>query len=377
MTGLFLYNPADLYAKIPGGVQICSKEFLAVVENTVDELHQFEVQFSKGFLFRFLYKLNLDNYLSYQPSKWSKSLEEIIVTKNITHIFINKSELLRFSKLIKKMELPQHPKVIIMSHGNESGDLLGSLSSFNPTFNWFYRSFGIIKLGFNLFTESLFRKRYVDMVCTMSKEESAIEKWLGINNPFFISRLINRDEIDHPKRKGQVFGYVGTLNHTPNIAALTSLFDVIKFADQLPEIRVVGQPEEVGKSLASKYPFVKFLGALSDEELLQEVKSWNYFINPIFYYSRGASMKLAKAITWEIPVITTIAGRRGYCWTEGSLIETENSPKAFANKMISCLDHLNDHQAFVEEIKKIKYSAPTASEQGRLLRLHLQKLTNN
>ena len=79
-----------------------------------------------------------------------------------------------------------------MSHGNESGDLLAELTNKKPKFKGIYQFFGILKLGGVLFIESWYRKRYIDLVCTMTVEESAIEKWLGMNEPFIINRLIDQ-----------------------------------------------------------------------------------------------------------------------------------------------------------------------------------------
>lgn len=367
IKGLFLYNPLDLHAKIPGGVQICSQEFLKIIEATVDELHYFEVAYNRSLLFRLLHRLNLDNYISYNPQQDAQKLIAFIKEKQLSHIFINKSELIRFSKIIKN-ELPQ-VKVIIMSHGNDSGDFLGDLTGIEPRFKGLKKYTGILKLGLSLFTEAFYRKRYVDLVCTMSEEESAIEKWLGINHPFYIPRLIQKDSIIERHPIPNVFGYVGTLNHTPNIVALNQLFEQLKSEDYSAEIRVVGQPKAIGENLAKQYPFVKYLGPLSDEALFEEVKKWSFFINPIFNYSRGASMKLAKAIEWEIPILTTIAGRRGYIITKGSWIETDNTPKALAFQMKNLLNLSPDHyQELAAAVREIKMNSIEANELGRALR---------
>lgn len=367
IKGLFLYNPSDLHAKIPGGVQICSQEFLKIIEATVDELHHFEVRYNRSLVFRLLHRLNLDNYISYATKPYHQALIALIKEKQIGHIFINKSELIRFSKLLKK-ELPE-VKIIIMSHGNDSGDFLGDLTGIEPRFKGFKKYAGILKLGLSLYTEAFYRKRYVDLVCTMSEEESAIEKWLGINHPFYIPRLIQKDSLieRHPQR--HVFGYVGTLNHTPNIIALTQLFDQLRSEGAHTEIRIVGQPKAIGENLAKQYPFVRYLGPLSDEDLFEEVKNWGFFINPIFNYSRGASMKLAKAIEWEIPILTTIAGRRGYLVNNGSWIETDNTPKAMAAQMHNLLQlSATDYESLALQIKAIKASSIEATELGQLLR---------
>ncbi len=42
-------------------------------------------------------------------------------------------------------------------------------------------------------------------------------------------------------------------------------------------------------------------------------------------------MKLAKAIGWGLPIITTQAGRRGYDWRTGNLLVTPDDAKSFVN----------------------------------------------
>lgn len=374
IKGLFLHNPLDLNSKIPGGVQICSQEFLKILKATASELHYFEVGYNKSLIFRLLYKLNLDNYISYDVNKYTKTLIATISEKQITHVFINKSELIRFSRIIK--DKFQHVKVIIMSHGNESGDFLGDLTGIKPRFKGLKKYTGLLKLGLALFTESFYRKRYVDLVCTMSEEESAVEKWLGLNYPFYIPRLIDKTvQIKRAPIKN-VFGYVGTLNHTPNIIALHQLFEKLAELKLSLEVRIVGQPTEIGENLQLKYDFVNYLGPLSDEDLLKEVANWSFFINPIFNYSRGASMKLAKAIEWEIPTVTTFAGKRGYVINKGSLLETENIPASMAATIATCTQCTeNDYQNYVNETIAVKNSSVTVNELATQLKKSLLQLS--
>ena len=57
IKGLFLYNPSDLHAKIPGGVQICSQDFLEILTAAVNELYHFKVTYSTSLTFKLLYKI--------------------------------------------------------------------------------------------------------------------------------------------------------------------------------------------------------------------------------------------------------------------------------------------------------------------------------
>lgn len=376
IIALLLYNPLDLSSEINGGVQMCSMEFLELIKNTVDELHYFKVDNSSALLFRLMHKANFDLYQSYDIKKYKQTLISTITKQNISHVFINKAELIKFSKLIKDANLPDPPKIIIMSHGNESGDLLGDLSGKITKFSGILKYLGVLKLGIVLYLESWYRKRYVDLVCTISDEESAIEKWLGMNMTFFIPRLIQQSDDVIRTPKSGVFGYVGTLSHTPNFVALNVLFSEIAKGNTFPEVRLVGQPAEIGENFAKQYVFVKYLGALKDTDLVEEVKNWSFFINPIFNYSRGASMKLAKAIEWQVPIITTIAGRRGYLFDSGKLIETEDNPFAMAKAIIKQLNITDaDYDVFQKNIEEIKLGSLTAKELGENLRSYLEKLT--
>lgn len=359
MKALFLYNPLDLDAAIPGGVQICSRKFLKIIKLSSDELYYFGVNYSKSLLFRFLHKINFDLYQAYAVKRYREKLVSVLIEKNITHVFINKAELTRFSRLIKESNLPNKPKVIIMSHGNESGDLLGDLTNAPKGI---LKYAGIFKLGIVLYLESHFRKRYVDLVCTMSLEESAIERWLGMNKPFFIPQMIDRNvRIDRNPTAG-IYGYVGTLDHVPNSTALNMLFSALIKAQLNIEIRIAGQPAEVGKMLAANYPFVSYLGPLSDDELQKEIQTWSFFINPVFNYSRGASMKLAKAIEWEIPVITTMAGRRGYYWNDNYTLQSEDNVVDFIEKIKLANGELHSYSTYSEQIKLIRDNSPDAEK---------------
>lgn len=129
------------------------------------------------------------------------------------------------------------------------------------------------------------------------------------------------------------FGFVGTLNHPPNEIALSQIFELIQNKKLKIEIRLVGSGLEKGMEFSKKFSFVTYLGKLDDESLRIEIGFWSYFLNPIFWYSRGASMKLAKALEWGLPLITTKAGRRGYIFKKNILEDVNNNPFDFVEKI--------------------------------------------
>ena len=78
---------------------------------------------------------------------------------------------------------------------------------------------------------------------------------------------------------------------------------------------------------------MEYQGELSNEDLEKEVAGWAFFINPVWWYSTGASTKLARAISWGLPIITTTAGMRGYEWKKGNLLVAD-SPEEMAALLI-------------------------------------------
>ena len=95
----------------------------------------------------------------------------------------------------------------------------------------------------------------------------------------------------------------------------------------------------VGRQLATEFSFINYRGTLSDQQLIDEVKTWSVLLNPVFWYSRGASTKLAQAINWGIPCITTPAGRRGYDLQDEEIVTDNDTPESFADKLIKALQN--------------------------------------
>lgn len=360
MKPLFITNPKDINADILGGVQICSLEFLNVIQRFAGQTTIFNIAVTKNLKYRLIRKLGIDSYDLYNFEHYKYELIAIIKNNNIDTVFINKAELIKVSKLIKKY-FNDEVKVILMSHGNETGDYLHEISKPNrdiPTFKLFFKK---LRLGINLYTESYYRHRFVDLVCAMSLEEVGIEKWLGAKQTFFFPRVISANQLAWSPKIGKV-GFAGTLNHKPNIDALNQICDELSNYNSGIEVVLIGGPEKEGADLARQYHFVKYLGRMSDEELKKEAATWMYFLNPVFWFSRGASMKLAMALGWGIPVITTIAGTRGYLVDQTCLELTPNNAKLFTNAIINSAFDMQKAQSYHHQVVNLFKDTYTADE---------------
>ena len=134
------------------------------------------------------------------------------------------------------------------------------------------------------------------------------------------------------------WGLCGTLDHSPNLDGLVQVLDCLTKKDLGDSrVRVISGSEVIGCWISKKYPFVDYLGPLDDCALQQEASTWNAFLHPIFCLPRGCSTKLTTALNWQIPIVTTTAGCRGYAWKEGNFTTAENA-RAFAEASLKLLD---------------------------------------
>jgi Glycosyl transferases group 1 len=361
MLSLFIFNDLDMYSDPVGGVQLCSQEFLEIIQTASKSIEYFEVSVCRQLLWRTRRKLHLGSYLLYNPEEYRDKLLQSIQKNRPSHVFINKSELIRFTPMLR--ELLPDAQIILMSHGNQSGDDLYELAGIEGNRNKGLSKFGAIwQIGQDLTTESWYRHRYVDCVCVMSEEEEVLERWLGAKNTIVLPRAINLEELSWNPISGRV-GFVGTLNHTPNRIALEQICEEIsKKRPANIELRLVGQPASYGQALASRFDFVSYLGALNDDALKSEVSSWNLFLNPIFWLSRGASMKLGKAISWGIPFVTTYSGKRGYKLTDADFLTTPDNVEGFVSRL---MEIMSDNQKILkarEIVKNTQINSPSIHE---------------
>lgn len=335
MRSLFIHDPADLEAVIPGGVQLCTREFLEIVRAASDECQLFTVRVSRSAVWRLRRRLGLGAYLLYAPEEAREALAKTLATLKPSHVFLNRAELMRLAPLITS--LAPGAKVIVMSHGNQSGDDLYEIAGPGGRRSGrLARITAAWRLGLDLVSESRFRHRHLHAVCVMSEEEAVLERWLGAVRTVVLPRIIRSDPLEWRPIDGRV-GFVGTLDHTPNRVALVQLCDELaKLAGgSTIKLRLAGGPESVGRSFTERYPFVEYIGRPDEGTLRAEAATWTLFLNPIFWLSRGASMKLGQSLAWGVPALTTRSGARGYRLRPEHTFSTEDSPQAFAAALIA------------------------------------------
>ncbi|MBI1780014.1 MAG: glycosyltransferase family 4 protein [Sphingobacteriales bacterium] len=343
--------------KKEGGVRVCTQEYLSLIR-LLYEVTLFPVAYNINFSYRLRVKLGLNIYNDYKPGNFKQELADIIRKQNIKVVFLNMSNTAAFAPLIKK-QFGKEIKIILCSHGNESGDFLHETTRFKKRIPFYKTLLSSYALGRMLKKEAMFRQGPLDAVLTVSPIEEALEKWMGAKKVLMIPRTIERKDLNRNPVCGRV-GFIGDLSHWPNFFGIDMLCQALSsvIKEKSIEVRVVGSPSSVGESLAIKYPFVHYTGYLNNEELKQEVAAWAFFLNPVFYYSRGVSTKLARALEWGLPVITTSIGCRGYIWKQGNPVFAE-TPEEMARKICESAVHQSAIQKASLEIEQLIASAPS------------------
>jgi hypothetical protein len=368
---LFVTHPVSFQSGVTGGVQLCTREFFDMLVRAGLETIPHFVPYTKKITDRALLRFKVDVYNMFDITGSAPELLNKIEQEKASWVFLNMAGTVRFSKSIKE-RFGTRVKVVLLSHGNDSGDFL-RVASVPVRPSLFRRLQDTCRLGKILKTESYFRIKYLDAVITVSETERQIENWFGAKKVIFAPRLLTAEPLDWKPVAGRA-GFVGRLDHPPNYGGVTLLFDELaKKNISGVEIRIVGAPAEWGKRLEKKYSFVKYRGELSDEELTQEVSTWALFLNPVFWYSTGVTTKVAKAVAWGLPLLTTTAGLRGYTWKEGTPAIAD-SPLAMAEILIRIVSSLEHSRTAASETIKMINTAPTAEEISKQIREELDKI---
>ncbi len=320
------YISSDIF----GGVQLCTHEYIKYIKLAGYDVKEFHVKPSISLAKRIKIKLGIDAYDHYDIAPYIIELAETINSHAIKLVFFNQISLSFWAATLKKHVAPD-VKFIGLSHGSDSGDYVHDITQ--PGSSTILQRW---KLGQLLVKEHNLFASMLDGVIVLSEHDVAINQWLGANNILFLPRLLEAGFITWQPTTSNA-GFVGTLDHLPNLLGIKQLAKELELINFQYKLRLVGGPASIGEQLAKQYDFIQYLGPISDQELVEQIKTWSVFLNPVFWYARGSSTKLAQAINWGIPCLTTPAGKRGYHLHNEMIVTADNSPKTFAKTLVSAL----------------------------------------
>jgi len=362
-AGLFVTNRRHT-GDAPGGVQTCTREYLKLLQQADFNIEVLEIDVDLRLLTRLKRAVRTSPYTGAISQLHLSELAK--AAKTVDFVFLNQVNLAAATTIaLAAGEFAG--KVVLLSHGAEVTDLLHFIKAKDRLpLSGRLRPSPKQTLK-NVLSDELASRRGVSAAVCLSAFDADFERWLGVRHTTWIPRTVSRNPLRWTPVAGR-FGFLGTLDHTPNLEGLVNVLDAIKPGTDGSSlsIRVVGGPERLGTWLAERYPSVTYLAALDDVRLEREASSWSAFLNPIFCQARGCSTKLATALGWELPIITTPVGRRGYVFSEGSMIEA-NSPDAFVEAMLSLVNPSRNKEAQIKVTLAAK-SCPSMADNARMIR---------
>lgn len=333
IPAILVFSRNSLYATPPGGVQICTREFIDTLSKAGLTLTLVEYDTDQRAINRLRRRLWSHPYADRVPPTVVPDIVRAQETTRGGIVFLCGVELAEIAERLRSRLKSPDVRLVLFSYGLKSVDFLHNIR-INGDLN---SRRSALTLGRLLLAETK-QRRHLDQVLCLSPFEVTIENWLGAKKVDWIPRTIpSQDPLDW-KPEGDRVGCVCTLHHGPNVEGL--LLFLKEFRDLAPpnvRFRLVGQPAVEGEQIAKKFQNVDYLGHLDDKALRQEASSWNCLVHPLFCYAAGASMKLTTALAWQIPIVTTTLGRRGYVWKSGE-IPMADDPTALANLTLLMLD---------------------------------------
>lgn len=321
---LFVVDSGAVDYSIPGGIQLCTAEVIEYFKLTSFDAEVYPVTAKWRFSDKVRRKLGLEIYGSSGSDALALRLAHKIQQSNIDILVLNQ---IGFGPLVNNLRaiLSRPVTIICLSHGNESGDFLHEIESRNPVTLW--------KLGSLMYRERQFYQQAFDGVIVISEHEVSINRWLGAQRIFVLPRMLKKEFL-HWQPVPNRIGFVGTLNHPPNLVGLKAVLHILDSKGFAGKVRIVGGPSETGRRLENEFRSAEYVGQLPSDKLEKEAQTWSIFLNPVFWFARGSSTKLAQGLNWGIPVLTTAAGRRGYSLRDENIVATGLDADAYADAII-------------------------------------------
>ena len=358
MTPALVVTHAAAVSARPGGLQICTREYLATLRAAGLDVETEVIEHDSRLITRARQRLFPAPY----PDQWRPSaIDRIVGTAGRIHarfVCVNLVNLAPLAALLRP-RLARGTQIVLLSHGLESVDFLHTIPLASRS--------RILerRLGRRLVEERAHRAA-IDHVFCLAPFEAEIERWLGARGVTALPRTIPQRAPLQWTPEPTRLGFVGTLDHPPTgdgLEQFLTAFENVAPADL--RVRIVGGPDAAGRALAGRFRSAEYLGPLSDADLEREAASWSLFVHPLFSMARGCSTKLAVALAWQLPIVTTPAGARGYTWRDG-VLPMANTPATFA-QVAADLAAPTAARRVREQVGAVVRSSPTIADVGRMI----------
>jgi glycosyltransferase involved in cell wall biosynthesis len=355
MTALFVTHAAALASR-PGGLQFCTREYIETLRAAGLDVTLEIIDHDSRLITRARQRLFPAPY----PDQWRRSaIDRIAAAADRIGARVVCLNLVNLAPLAASLRPKLRPDtaIVLLSHGLESVDMLHTIQSPSPRLER--------KLGRQLVEERAQRKA-IDHVFCLAPFEAEIERWLGARAVTALPRTIPaRPPLAWTPDPARL-GFVGTLDHPPTgdgLERFLTAFESIAPPDL--RVRIVGGPDAAGRRLAGRFRAAEYLGPLAEADLEREAATWSAFVHPLFCWARGCSTKLAVALAWRVPIVTTPAGARGYTWQDGVLPMAE-TPETFARLAADLAQPVAARHAR-DQVAAVAGSSPTIADVGGVI----------
>ncbi len=354
--GVFVTAKGFIAESAAGGVQLCTREYVRVLEGAGVELEIVTFEFDQRLSTRAARQVNSSPY--FRPFAPDLPDRVLAAAREADFVFLNQVTLAGLAAKLRG-SLPAGCRIVLLSHGAEITDLAHAarVRRYAPL-SARMRPTPSIALGLVLADERNAREE-IDLVVNLSSFDRDLEHWFGVRQSIWLPRIVEPAPLAPEVAAGRL-GFVGTLDHAPNLEGLVLVLEALEAIQAPVEARIVSGSHEVARWLAARFPAVTILGALDDMALQEEARSWTGFLHPIFCAARGCSTKLAQAMAWGCPIVTTPEGRRGYRWRDGGLLEAD-TPRAFADLCVGLL-RPDARARAAEAVQAAARTSPTLAE---------------
>ena len=353
-TALFVSEPGFLDPAKSGGVQRCTLEYVALLKAAGFCVEHHAITATRSVISRLKARAGVDVYDLYGP-ELAQGIAASANRTRATLIALNQAYLLPVASELR-VRCPS-ARIVVLSHGNESGDFLHETVRTERSAS--RSALDAARLGAMVRSEAR-GFMDVDAVLCLSETERQINLWLGAREAVTVPRTWTPQFLDWSPVRGRV-GFVGALDHLPNTEGIGRVLDALADANTSDvEVRIVGGGGG-GPELTRRFRGATYLGRLSDDELLAEASTWTLFLNPVWWYARGATTKLAQAISWGLPIVTSDPGTRGYEWSDGDLVTAE-TPEAMAAVIERVTRDPGVARSLRESVRRVTNSGPTIND---------------
>lgn len=366
ITALFVSIAGALEAG-GGGVQWCSREYHATFKAAGINLHDFSFAPDRSLRARLLRRWRPRPFDIFDYPGLAIRVLSAARQAKAKFLLLNNTAACALAPALRGLD--PSVRLIFLSHGAEITDVVnnlllapGSLPRHHQDPAWIGR----------LLTAELVQRAALDAAIVISMPDRETERWLGTKRQLYLPRQVLLLPLQPARVLGRI-GCVATLDHGPNRHGLELLAAALSRYPKI-ELRIVGGPEPAGRDLASRHPSIHYCGRLDEPALETEAASWRAFVNPIFCPARGASTKVATALGWGLPVLTTPDGARGYMWSENAL------PLAASPEELARLAHTvacdSDHERWDQAAREVAQLAPSLAASAAVLTDFLASLSD-